>query len=483
MKKNKLLILLISLISLLFITSCNSNKVLKKVKEVCSNYEVVSISSVIDSYEGEIVSVCGIITAKESDKDFFIQDADTGIYINGYHYKNSSVTSNLKVGNIVLITGKRDTYLEQPQISYVSKIQIVDNNTELPEPIEVYDFTDIEKYEGLLIKLINVNAINYTNFTEIRDQSKLTITRLYSKLKYSQSNIDLIGVLYHRTNRPTAFVATKVESTQIVSNRKRIDDVRKILEVPEVYYIKRKLPTNINEVEISWSSNSDIICINNGLISFTENIDKVSVKLTAKLTYKNQIREKDFNVKVINMPYYELPTNYEYDGPLFPTNSLSKSFWYKGGGSVKATLNRCNDGDTATFYIDGESYTTRFYNVDTEEMYNPDFGAEEWGKPASVYTCNILQNAKEIYLQSDPNNNSMYDEHGRLLAWFWVDGELLQYHIISNGLGKVAYLSFGANMYTSILLEAEEKAKANGIGRWGNYLDPYWDYGKKKLKD
>jgi endonuclease YncB( thermonuclease family) len=176
--------------------------------------------------------------------------------------------------------------------------------------------------------------------------------------------------------------------------------------------------------------------------------------------------------------YYTLPTDFEYDGPEFPSSALSKSFFNNDrGGLLKVSLDDCTDGDTARFKVDGQNKNTRFFNIDTQESTRE---KEEWGKPASIYTCNVLENANEIYLQSDPGDGP-YDKYDRLLAWIWVDGELLQYHLVSLGLAEVKYL-YGADMYTSYLKLAQQEAKAQNLGQWSDLLDPYWNYETNKPK-
>lgn len=131
--------------------------------------------------------------------------------------------------------------------------------------------------------------------------------------------------------------------------------------------------------------------------------------------------------------------------------------------AMSATLNKCVDGDTAWFNVDGEVIKTRFLAIDTPESTTE---IEEYGKEASEFTCNILTNAKKIELEYDDNSDKT-DKYDRHLVWVFVDETLLQKSLIENGLAEVAYL-YGDYKYTSILKESEEFAKKNKLNIWSN---------------
>lgn len=206
----------------------------------------------------------------------------------------------------------------------------------------------------------------------------------------------------------------------------------------------------------------------------------------------------------IDESIYYVTSLLPYDGP-----RLLESFFdfpyvidhpdgLKGGGKVfEVTLqdnNGCVDGDTARFEVpeDFQAYTNtpfisvRFLNFDTAETF--DGGEEVFGKPASVFTCDALQETSAIYLQTDPGD-FLFDRYGRTLAWVWieVDGniELLNYHVVRAGLGEVMYL-YGAGetdttvvdglTYTEWMYEAERLAENESLGIHGDLLDYYWDY-------
>ena len=159
-------------------------------------------------------------------------------------------------------------------------------------------------------------------------------------------------------------------------------------------------------------------------------------------------------------------------------------------------IGRCIDGDTTRFrYPEGlmgvitQNTSTRYFNIDTPETWPPD-NREEWGKQATEYVCDLLNEAVEIVLQTDPGDG-ITDRYGRLLAWVWIrlpeddDFMLLNYLVTRQGLAEVRYL-FGAGeteitmyeglTYTEWMFLAEERANEDGLGMHGDDLDWYWDY-------
>ena len=66
------------------------------------------------------------------------------------------------------------------------------------------------------------------------------------------------------------------------------------------------------------------------------------------------------------------------------------------GERFEVTLDRCVDGDTAWFNVDGESTKVRFLYIDTPESTKE---IEPYGKEASDYTKTQLTNAAKIELE------------------------------------------------------------------------------------
>lgn len=161
------------------------------------------------------------------------------------------------------------------------------------------------------------------------------------------------------------------------------------------------------------------------------------------------------------------------------------------GGMNLVTLVQINDGDTASFtpgFLNAER--VRFLGVDTPETFPV---ADPWGPEAKAYTTLILNNAEQIYIQSDPDLG--YTEtYGRHLGLIWVNlGEtgltieiknsndevmrteylsgwiLLNYHLVLNGFSFNYYSSDSSLVFENRYLyryfqDAQLFAQENGLG-------------------
>lgn len=137
---------------------------------------------------------------------------------------------------------------------------------------------------------------------------------------------------------------------------------------------------------------------------------------------------------------------------IFPVSVFAKE---------EVTLEKCVDGDTANFNLNGEVIKARFLAIDTPEST---IQKEPYGKEASNYTCEALTNAKKIEIEYDPDSDKT-DKYSRHLVWVFVDGKLLQEKILAEGLAEIAYL-YGDYMYTEKLEKVEAKAKEDKLNIW-----------------
>ena len=130
----------------------------------------------------------------------------------------------------------------------------------------------------------------------------------------------------------------------------------------------------------------------------------------------------------------------------------------------KVELVEAVDGDTAKFNMDGEQITVKFLGINTKETVHPEIGEEEWGKEASDFSKDKLENATKIELEFDSSANEK-DKYDRYLAWIWVDDELLQNLLVQNGLAET-YMLQNNYKYAGMLQESEEIAKNSKLGIW-----------------
>lgn len=162
------------------------------------------------------------------------------------------------------------------------------------------------------------------------------------------------------------------------------------------------------------------------------------------------------------------------DMPTLPDMDYTDLDFFEDGYEL-TTLMSCTDGDTANFRVGGTVLATRFLAVDTPETSN---GVDPWGVAAKTYTCNALESAEEIILELDEDSD-IWDNYSRLLAWIWVDGELLQYKLVEESYAWVKYL-YGDYKYNTTMIQLESYVQQYDKRIWGED-DPDFSYGNDEL--
>ncbi len=138
---------------------------------------------------------------------------------------------------------------------------------------------------------------------------------------------------------------------------------------------------------------------------------------------------------------------------------------------IDVTLNKCVDGDTAWFNLKNKQIKARFLAIDTPESTNK---IEEYGKEASKFTCDLLNNASHIQIEYDDNSDKQ-DKYNRELVWVFVDEKLLQELVVKEGLAEVKYI-YGNYKYLDQVNLALKEAKKNKLNLWSDTEDNNPDY-------
>jgi len=142
---------------------------------------------------------------------------------------------------------------------------------------------------------------------------------------------------------------------------------------------------------------------------------------------------------------------------------------FKVTAKEKVLFNKCIDGDTVSLIVNGKTRRVRMLAIDTPESVTPERPIGEYGVDASKYTCELITNAKNIYLEFDDNSDKE-DKYERLLAYIYADDVMIQKELLKMGYAKVAYL-YGDYKYTDEFKELERIAKENKIGIWQDYKE------------
>ena len=232
------------------------------------------------------------------------------------------------------------------------------------------------------------------------------------------------------------------------------------------------IPTIDNEdVTVTWtSSKSEFLDIDGSVIRPIYSEGDQSVSLTVVLELNEAIVTKSFNFTVIAL---EKPANIELNTDY--TDALVMNFTYADSNFIadgigEVTLSRCIDGDTAIFNEGSTHFTVRFLGIDTPEST---YKFDPWGKAASQFTCDKLENATTIVLEWDSGAETRTDGNGRYLGWVWYDGRLLNLELVEEALSGSK--GVGGLKYETVFYQAEFKTQDTDRRIWGE-VDPDFDY-------
>lgn len=127
---------------------------------------------------------------------------------------------------------------------------------------------------------------------------------------------------------------------------------------------------------------------------------------------------------------------------------------------------RIIDGDTIVVEINGIEEKVRLIGVDTPESLDSRKKVECFGKEASLFTTNLLENTS-VYLEDDSTQNDR-DKYGRLLRYvFLSNGTFINETLIAEGYGHEYTYRTHYN-YRDEFKVAEETALHNRKGLWAS---------------
>ena len=156
-----------------------------------------------------------------------------------------------------------------------------------------------------------------------------------------------------------------------------------------------------------------------------------------------------------------------------------------GSATVRqlVTVNNYVDGDTTHFIVPASvdpsgEFRARYIAVNTPESTGK---IEEWGKAASRFTKEKLENAEEILIESDSDQWNPDSTSSRYLVWVWYrpvddqDYRNLNIELLQNGLAIAN--SAAQNRYGDVCMAAIAQAKAHKLNIYSGEKDPDFFYG------
>ncbi|MCM3237475.1 thermonuclease family protein [Heyndrickxia oleronia] len=138
-------------------------------------------------------------------------------------------------------------------------------------------------------------------------------------------------------------------------------------------------------------------------------------------------------------------------------------------GKLDATVINVIDGDTVKVNVRGTEETIRLLLVDTPETVHPTKPVQPFGKEASDFSKSIMPAGKAIKVELDVSER---DKYGRLLAYVYVGGKMVNETLLEKGLARVAYVYAPNTRYVDKFREIQSMAQKQAIGIWSieNYV-------------
>ena len=151
------------------------------------------------------------------------------------------------------------------------------------------------------------------------------------------------------------------------------------------------------------------------------------------------------------------------EGPItISLNRVYEGMDFFRDGIAEATSFRCIDGDTTVFTVNNREIRLRYLGIDTPES-SGEF--EPWGKEATDWVCQILNEAETIVLEAEIPGQTDSTSSQRHLGYVWVDGELLNLLIILEGFSF--FTGSGDLIYADVMQRAADSMQGSGIHVFG----------------
>ncbi|AOH54088.1 hypothetical protein ABE28_006965 [Peribacillus muralis] len=134
------------------------------------------------------------------------------------------------------------------------------------------------------------------------------------------------------------------------------------------------------------------------------------------------------------------------------------------GKTFTAKIVRVVDGDTVKIKLaNGNEETVRLLLIDTPETVHPSKPVQPFGPEASKFTKNLMPAGSTVEVETGIGER---DKYGRLLAYFYVDGKMVNKLLLEKGLARVAYVYAPNTKYLAELESIQKQAQKGRIGIW-----------------
>jgi micrococcal nuclease len=131
--------------------------------------------------------------------------------------------------------------------------------------------------------------------------------------------------------------------------------------------------------------------------------------------------------------------------------------------TIVAYVTRVVDGDTIHAMIGNQVETIRYIGINTPETHHPRLGAQPGGQEATEVNRQLVE-GKWVQLTLDVQQR---DKYGRLLAYVWINGEMVNAHLVHRGYAQAA--TYPPNVrYADYFVKLQGGARDDKRGLWAD---------------
>jgi micrococcal nuclease len=133
------------------------------------------------------------------------------------------------------------------------------------------------------------------------------------------------------------------------------------------------------------------------------------------------------------------------------------------GATYEAIVTRVIDGDTIQVRLGDRLETVRYIGIKTPEILHPTRGREPYRVAARTANQQLVE-GRTVRLVLDVQ---LRDRDSRLLAYVYVDGQLVNAELVQRGYAEAVTYPPNVNHHTE-LVELQRRAKQARAGFWGH---------------
>jgi micrococcal nuclease len=129
--------------------------------------------------------------------------------------------------------------------------------------------------------------------------------------------------------------------------------------------------------------------------------------------------------------------------------------------ALEGAVVRIVDGDTIYVRLADRVEKVRYIGVNTPEVHHPWKGEEPGGRAAAAVNRELV-GGRHVRLELDVQSR---DRHGRLLAYVWVDGTMVNAELVRRRFAQVMTVPPNVR-HQSLFVKLQREAREAGRGLW-----------------